>query len=722
MMELIKEIFLQNAFASLKSAVVILLLIILTKPITRIYTAGFRYYSWLAVMIVFLIPFSKFGMNYNVNIVPSVSNIQIQDFKNWYDENAPTYSLEEKYTSYERIENDNKTEYVPVVKTQTIKKQVDIQAILSVIWLIGAITYFMLHYGRYIYFKRSIKRLSVSVNDERILNILNEECAKLKIAKPIKIRLAYIIDTPMLIGLVKPYIILPRLDYKNDELKLILRHEMFHFKRFDILYQLITLIFVSLHWFNPIVHIMSKIIEVDGETSCDEKTLEGKNYSEKIFYGEMLIKFLKTETQKKSYMTTTFFGGKNGMKKRLTLITNKKSRRKGTVAMAAVIMIAATTSFGAAAMDNEYFNTIFDGDTSYLADFVQTEKKSVEDNRFKFTLEQYLIVENQAIIICLFEAKTDDAVKEMNEVDERGNSTFAGIDFINFAPTDFSKASPIGYSVGSLDRQKFDTQNKKYYVLKCNDIQNEEKVDFYISTDRIKNSPKILIPMECNMETYTIQFDGITLKYNPISMNINYTDKIQDKYDDCSWNNQYLYFRMKNGEIKTFNQLYEYDGMGENSVSAWADSVIKPDEIKSVIVDDKEYPVDNPSNSKSIVIDEHLKPFKTKAYIKGHLWLPLRDFCNRIGAEIEWNSQTNSAEVKYRGSNYVFTVGSTKVQIDGEIVDFYDKLNDNKTFIDQNGQMFITPMIYDYMNIDIHVDNTYNQDGSVKDVMMHVVP
>ena len=78
-------------------------------------------------------------------------------------------------------------------------------------------------------------------------------------------------------------------------------------------------------------------------------------------------------------MTTAFFGGKRGMKKRLTLIASKKVRRKGTVAMALITAITILMSVSAAAMNNEYLGEIFKGDTSYLADFVNTEKKSVED-------------------------------------------------------------------------------------------------------------------------------------------------------------------------------------------------------------------------------------------------------------------------------------------------------------------------------------------------------
>lgn len=703
-MEFIKEIFLQNSFASLKAAIVIILLFLLTKPITKRYTAGFRYYSWLAVMIIFLIPFGRLGIDYTINISPSVTS-GIHSMRNWYEENAPEYSVTEEYIGYERAEqntaSEEKPERVQVTKTTTEKKRVDTTAVVAVIWIIGALGYFALHYGRYVYFRHGLKRLSSTINDESVCECLTAERKRLKISKPLKIRVSHLIDTPMLVGFLKPQIILPRLDYTADELRMILRHELFHFKRKDILYQLITLVFVSLHWFNPAVHIMARAIEIDGETSCDEKTLEGKTYDEKIFYGEMLLKFLKTETQKKSYMTTTFFGGKKGMKKRLTLIADKMARKRGTAAMVLVMIAAIMTSLSAAAMGNEYFDSIFEGDTSYLADFVKTEKKSVEDDRFKLTLEQYLVAENQAMLIYSFEAKTPDAVEELN------SDRFWDMDTINFGPTDYEKANCQGgggYGSGEFAK-KHNTENKIYCVFASDSIENEEKIDFYLTTNKIKGSPKIIIPMDYNMETKTVECDDITVKYNPISITVTMpaTD-IKDDCEFCYYRRNNLYFRMKNGEIKTYTQLYDHSGgytdvdENHNTTSytsmGWAREIIEPDEIKSVIVEDTEYPVDSPSKSKPVTIDEHMKPFVIDAYVQDHLWIPLRAFCEGLGAEIKWDDNTKTASFNYRGSSYSFTVGKQGIVIDGEECDFGSEV----PFIDEQGRMIVPPNFNGYMN------------------------
>lgn len=729
MTEIIKQIFEQNVISSIKFSVVIILLLVLTKPVMKRYTAGFRYYSWLAVMLIFLIPFGKLGISYKVPISPVIMNIQSEtrDMHNWYEQKLPqqtvTKSVPLKQSDSERAENQPPEKATATVKYKT---SIDVKLIFSVIWLIGAVLFLILHIKRYFSFKKTVKRISSPLCDENTADILKSEKQRLKITSDIPVRVSPIADTPMLVGIIHPFIILSENEFSNDELHFIFRHELIHYKRKDILYQLITLIFISLNWYNPFAYIMARAIEIDGETACDEKVLKGKAYETRVFYGEMLINFLKTQNQKKSYMTTTFFGGKKGMKKRLTLIASKKIRKKGTVAMAVLMAFAIATSVCAAAMSNEFFDEVFCGDTAYLADFVKIEKQSVSDENYTLNLEQYLVAEKQAIVIFSMEAQTDVAIAEFNAVDERGNSTFWDMDTIGFGPVDYDKAYRSGFTTGSLNK-KFDTDKKKYFVLKCDSIDNKDKIDFYICTNKIKGSPKIFIPMESNIETKTLKFDNIEVRYNPIAIELSYPVTEKNVCDWCDISTNYFYFRMKNGEMKTFNQLYSWSGSNvETNMGhfyAWAKRIVKPDEIKSIIVNDTEYPVDDVSKSEKIEIDSHLKPFTIKPYIKKHLWLPLREFCEKLGADIVWNESDRTATVKYRGSTYVFTPGSTKVIIDGETVDYYDKDNDHTTFIDESGRMIVSLGFDNRMNIDCHGCNVYHEEGGINpNAMMHIVP
>lgn len=736
MTEIIKQIFLQHVSSSLKLSVIIVLLFVLTKPIMKRYTAGFRYYSWLAVMIIFLIPFGSLGVSYKIDMPSTVIHIQndTRELRGWYEQNMPKHTVTEA-VPIEKENGSNETEKrldeEKTTNTVSYEKPFDIVLIFSLVWLLGTIWFFSLHIKRYLWFKKAVKRISSPLDDLNIANILSEEKQKLKITSDLPVRISAAADTPMFVGMIRPFIILTEHEYADDELHLIFRHELIHYARKDILYQFITLIFISLHWFNPFAYIMAKAIEIDGETACDEMVLKNTEYETRVFYGEMLIKFLKTQNQRKSYMTTTFFGGKKGMKKRLTLIASKKTRMKGTAAMAFIMILTVMTSICAAAMSDEFFNEIFDGDTAYLADFVKTEKQSVSDENYTLTLEQYLVAEKQAMVIFSIEAHTKDAIAEFNAVDERGNSTFWDMDTIGFGPVDYDQATTSGFVTGSLSK-KFDTERKRYFVLSCDSIDNKEMIDFYISTDKINGSPKITFPMKSNIETKVLTLGDAKIEYNPISIILNFP---ATGVDDCGWceqNGTYFYFRMKNGEIKTYNQLYSSSAsdiiVDENGndmpvLYAWAKTIIKPDEIKSIIINDTEYPVDDVSNPVKTEVDSKLKPFKINAYMKDHLWLPIREVCEQIGADLKWDEATDSAIVEYRGSTYVFTVGSTKVKINGEVIDFYDDLNDNTTFIDETGRMIVSPRIEDNLDIDCHGCAIHTGDDAViKNTEMHIIP
>lgn len=358
MMELIKQIFLQMAISSFKVSIIVILLLMLTKLIEERYSAGFRYYSWLAVIIIFLIPFQSIGLSYKVDMPRSAFHIQ-SEVQEVLEQKIPDYTDREAVskTGNSEISTETKSNEDMGETTAIHIRRLDIVFLVAVIWVSGAVLYFALHIKRYHFFKKAVKRFSLPLSDTRIEKILAEEQKRLKISKKLPVRISHIADTPLLTGLFKVMLILPGNDYTDEELHLILRHELIHYKRKDIWYQFLTLIFISLHWFNPFVYFMARAVEIDGETSCDEAVLREAPYETRVFYGEMLIAFLKTENQKKSYLTTTFFGGEKAMKKRLTLIASKKLRKNGIAAMAILMIITVMMSVTAAAGTIEFVDS-----------------------------------------------------------------------------------------------------------------------------------------------------------------------------------------------------------------------------------------------------------------------------------------------------------------------------------------------------------------------------
>ena len=81
------------------------------------------------------------------------------------------------------------------------------------------------------------------------------------------------VRTPMLLGLLRPVIVLPDRDYDDEMLRGILRHELTHYRRGDLAYKWFAVLVSSLHWFNPFFSLFRREIDRACELSCDERLL-----------------------------------------------------------------------------------------------------------------------------------------------------------------------------------------------------------------------------------------------------------------------------------------------------------------------------------------------------------------------------------------------------------------------------------------------------------------
>ncbi len=182
MIDLCKNILINHGVSSLKLSVIIILLLLLTKPIMNRYTAGFRYYSWLAVMIIFLIPFQSLGLNYKVDITPEIVKIknETQNIREWYYSHILEYSVTEEVTTRETKKSG---EVILNTEKVTVYKPIDLFVILTFVWILGCLIYFVLHFKRYVYYKCTIKRFSVRICDDESTRVLEYEKNRLKIKK-----------------------------------------------------------------------------------------------------------------------------------------------------------------------------------------------------------------------------------------------------------------------------------------------------------------------------------------------------------------------------------------------------------------------------------------------------------------------------------------------------------------------------------------------------------
>ena len=81
------------------------------------------------------------------------------------------------------------------------------------------------------------------------------------------------LETPFLLGIIKPKIYLPA-GLDDAERSYILLHEQTHIHRKDHIIKAFAFLTLSVHWFNPLAWIAFRLMTADMELSCDEKVLK----------------------------------------------------------------------------------------------------------------------------------------------------------------------------------------------------------------------------------------------------------------------------------------------------------------------------------------------------------------------------------------------------------------------------------------------------------------
>jgi beta-lactamase regulating signal transducer with metallopeptidase domain len=228
---------------------------------------------------------------------------------------------------------------------------------LFYIWLAGAIVSLCWYAISYTVFSREISR-SFEVPDDDDLAVFR------KMIKGETVRLACSsrVNTPMLIGVLRPVVVLPQLAYTANgmgrELYGILRHELTHYHRQDIVYKWLAVFVTSLHWFNPLVYLIRREIGDACELSCDEAVIKNMSISERKGYGNTLLALAAKQRIPASVMATTLCEGKKQLKGRLMGIMHYKKKTQAAIAFMIILALALTgcaagiAAFGGGSTDN----------------------------------------------------------------------------------------------------------------------------------------------------------------------------------------------------------------------------------------------------------------------------------------------------------------------------------------------------------------------------------
>jgi beta-lactamase regulating signal transducer with metallopeptidase domain len=198
-----------------------------------------------------------------------------------------------------------------------------IPAIVMVLVLVSA---FLVFRAVYSHTRFAIRLRYCHVLDGRsLIDLVLRECDSLGIGRRPIVREVPTLNAPAVFGLFRKTICLPHgltETLNEQELRWVIRHELAHIRRRDIPVVIIASIANALHWFNPIVWIITSRLRAAMEIAADRLALQGLSKSDACAYGNLLLRFAQESTSSKRSPTLgllSFASGKH-LKKRIELL------------------------------------------------------------------------------------------------------------------------------------------------------------------------------------------------------------------------------------------------------------------------------------------------------------------------------------------------------------------------------------------------------------------
>jgi len=201
--------------------------------------------------------------------------------------------------------------------------------LIFVVWLIGAIVAIFIINLYKGYISSRLLGTCFLPEDCIAIEILKGLVPQYKIKRKIALYQCSHISSPILFGILKPKIIIPVTDFSEEELEIIFRHELTHYKNHDIFFRGLIGIIHGMNWFNPVMIHFSSLFYDYGELACDEKVAAQLTAAQRVIYARLLCRLL--EKNEISTNKPAFSNNDENFLKRRVFIIIKGTKIKKTV-------------------------------------------------------------------------------------------------------------------------------------------------------------------------------------------------------------------------------------------------------------------------------------------------------------------------------------------------------------------------------------------------------
>lgn len=203
---------------------------------------------------------------------------------------------------------------------ESTKSVTDPIHVIAVIWLIGV--WGFLTYAFISYFNLQ-RKLSESVRLRENIFLCDR------------------IQTPFILGIIKPRIFLPA-DMNELQIENVISHEKAHISRQDYIWKPLGYILLAVYWFNPLCCLAYILLCRDIEMACDEKVIRNMDIEAKKAYSMVL---LSCSVSGKKISACPLAFGEVGVKERIKGILNYKRPTLWVLIVSAIVCIVTAVCF-----------------------------------------------------------------------------------------------------------------------------------------------------------------------------------------------------------------------------------------------------------------------------------------------------------------------------------------------------------------------------------------
>lgn len=297
---------------------VLTLILTICKPMTKKwFSSAWHYYMWLLVLGVMILPV-KITMPKKAEPMPEPGVISQISAEKAPEKIQPA----EQRTELKPGQKSNISDRTCAIKSFAESSLTD----MAFIWFWGMTIFFILKLAGYFMFLYKLHKDSSVIACPELRRFTD---------KKIVTRTSDKISSPLMAGIFKPTLLLPKTAMTAEQLDHVLAHEMTHFKRRDILYKWFIGIVTCVHWFNPVIYYINNQVNTECEISCDSAVVKEMSAEQKLGYIETILALLAAGNSKTASLTTGMTGDKKTLKRRFAMIKQRKRVKKSTVIVSA---------------------------------------------------------------------------------------------------------------------------------------------------------------------------------------------------------------------------------------------------------------------------------------------------------------------------------------------------------------------------------------------------